>query len=113
VHKQDIAQQSVGTQELAGTLTAGAIPAGRIGAGTCSAAVDVAVTPAPPADDATGVLDDVVIGGRSKDWPADLSLRVQPVGPGTVRAYACHTQPGDDDVTLGAPLPFTVLTITA
>ncbi len=79
--------------------------------GACTAGVDVAVAPAPPAEDATGVLDDVVLGGRTQPWPATLALRVQPVAAGTVRAFACNTS--QTAVTTTVELPFTVVTIAA
>ena len=111
VHKEDIAQQAVGTQELAGTQGAGVVPAGTVAPNACTPGVAVAVAPAPAAEDAVGVLDDVVIGGRTRDWPAGLALRVQPTAPGTVTAYACNT--GSVPVAITADLPFTTLTIAA
>ena len=111
VGKEDIGRQAVGVQELAGTSGAGSIPAGTVGAGGCTGSVDVAVAPAPAAQDATGVLDDVVLGGRGQGWPAALALRVQPAAAGTVQAFACNTSGAS--VGVAAALPFTVLTIAA
>jgi hypothetical protein len=109
IGKEDIGRQAVGVQELAGTSGAGVIPGGTPVTGGCTAGVDVAVAPAPAAQDSVGVLDDVVLGGRTQAWPAEVALRVQPVAPGTVRAFACTTA----GPTISGDLPFTVLTIAA
>lgn len=115
VHKEDIAQQAVGQQELAGTRGTGTFPVPEaqtpLAPGECLPGIDVTVTPAPAAEDTVGVLDDLVLGGRTAGWPTTLALRVQPTTPGVVTGYACNT--GADAIDVTAALSFTVLTIAA